>query len=205
MTIWGSDLERIQRVCMHEAGHLIVARRLNFKTGGISVLFHPRSGHSGESIVEIHESIRNVIDLQVYLRKRIQVLYAGVFAEASWNGSYDATYAEQEWKQLGGMIDHAKIKELTHLLRCSLHPELVGEEEANAQLEQIGKELIKKCGDLVMDNLDLIKALSEKLALKVTEYSKYYDLTEIEIDNAFPQLRPPVGANDSIGRRQGLT
>ncbi len=51
MSIERSDLERVQRICLHEAGHFVVARKLNYRTCG---------DESGKLVLENFDLIRSL-------------------------------------------------------------------------------------------------------------------------------------------------
>ena len=95
------------------------------------------SGHYGEAIVILpKERIDNYDKLKIYLNQRIQILYAGVIAESmNLDRSYNTEYALNEWRNGGGMIDYAKVRELTHVLRNITYTECSNEKVYQQQLE----------------------------------------------------------------------
>ena len=63
-------------------GHYVVARLLGFRTSDVSLeIIGPINGHRGEAAVILGEPMRTLEEVGCYLRRRIQVLYAGALAE----------------------------------------------------------------------------------------------------------------------------
>ena len=177
------DKERILKVCNHEAGHYIASKEMQFTTNGIKAFFNYPNGHSGESEVELWKSgLKSTNDLKSYIENRIIVLYVGVMAESMQiNGQYDELYALNEWKKGGGMIDHAKIRELTHVLRKVLFTETSEKSIAQEELDSIDKLLFQKSFDFVKNHIGIIYQIGNLLFEKVTMYHVEYLLTEEEI------------------------
>ena len=70
------------RVAKHEMGHYVVARALGFRTGDVSIeIIGHAEGHRGTAEITLHEKIRSIEELRVYLERRIIVLNAGGAAE----------------------------------------------------------------------------------------------------------------------------
>lgn len=183
MQIRNIDLERINRVCRHEAGHYIVARELLFKTNGISAKFQ-QNGHSAHAILEPWtHSVTNIEEVQKYLERRIQVLYSGAIAEAmNINGEYNSEFALNEWNNGGSINDYAKIRELIQALRNIRYPDTKDKETAQNELDEIDGNLIQKSGEVITNRLKLIYDIADSLALKIKDYNIEYQLTESEIN-----------------------
>jgi hypothetical protein len=184
MTIQHTDINRIKRICNHEAGHYIVARELSFTTHGIAVLFNPIQGHSGHALIEPWTpNITSVTELTGYLERRIKVLFAGAISEAmEVTGKYDADYACGEWETGGSTNDHSKIRELVQTLRNIKYPETNDEATAQIELTQIDEDLIKQTGAIVYSRIELIHGIGDMLFQKVKEYNVKYELLETEIN-----------------------
>lgn len=196
MKIQPYDLSRLEKVCIHEAGHYIVSRELKFKTDGITVTIHHRKGHIGESFFEPWKPlIKNLEGLRLYLEHRIQILYAGVIAESmDVNGVYDSENAHKEWEEGGGRIDFVKATELIHTLRNIKHPDTIDESTAQEELTSIDNELINASGSIILDRIKLTYEIGNKLKSKVEEYSKEYTLSEDEI-NEITSVKDLYGDN----------
>ena len=175
----------IQRICRHEVGHLIAAREIGFITHEIKVSIALGSGHRALSVIELWTP--HIIDIPSvikYLNKRLIVLYAGAVAESlDQHGNYDGEYALNEWRNGGAMDDYAKIRELTQLLRNLIYPETTDREKIDGQLKDIGDEVCRKTGELLLGRKELIWELSSMLIKKFREYGKEFDLTELEMMN----------------------
>jgi hypothetical protein len=195
MRIQQHDLIRIRKVCNHEAGHYILAREMKFNTHGISAMFSFPLGHSGSSGCEPWTpSIQSTNDVENYLERRVQVLYAGVIAESTdVQGNYDSNYALKEWRNGGGKDDYSKFRELIQVLRNIRYPETIEEQEAQKQLDQIDEELIQKTGGIVHERIELIHGVGDFLFRKIEEYNVNYELSENEI-NQIPAIKSLYGA-----------
>ncbi len=193
------DRDRIRKICTHEAGHYVVAKELGFTTDGISASFKMRDGHSGSAVILPRTpGIVDLITLEHYLERRIQVLYAGVLAEAmSIDGNFDGEYATKNWETGGGMNDHAKIRELGQVLRNIKFPISVDEESVNKELAELNDTLGKKAGQLVVKRLELIHGIGGSLAEKVLEYDVMYEMNEVEL-NGIPMVRELYGDKSAM-------
>lgn len=185
MTIQLTDQTRLRTICNHEAGHYIVARELSFKTDGLMILIESMGGHSGYAAIQPWTSeIYNIEDSIHYLKRRIQVLYAGAIAESTEkNRKYDSNHALHEW-QLGGSIDdYAKIRELTQTLRNVMYPNTTNEDKVQKELTLINNELCEKTGAIITMRLKLVFGISSMIFKKVKLYNTEYKLKESEINN----------------------
>jgi len=178
------DIDRVRKICNHEAGHYVVARENNFRTHGISALFNYPKGHSGDSGIEPwNPSISSIPDIEDYLERRVQVLYAGAIAEAmDIEGNYNSDYSLNEWRNGSSQNDYAKFRELIHVLRNIRHPETDDEQTAQKQLDEIDQMLIQKTDAIVYKRIKLIHGIGDTLFRKVQEYQVKYELTENEIN-----------------------
>jgi hypothetical protein len=194
MKIHQNDFSRIKKVCNHEAGHYILAREMKFKTHGISATFTFPQGHSGSSGSEPWTPlITSVQDIEDYLERRVQVLYAGVISEAmDIKGNYNSDYALNEWRNGGGKDDYSKFRELIQVLRNIKHPETNDQQNAQKQLDFIDNLLIQKTGGIVHNRIELIYEVGDFLFRKVKEYNIKYELTEDEI-NQIPSIKTLFG------------
>lgn len=190
MAIQYTDINRIKRVCNHEAGHYIVARELSFKTHGIAVLFNPMQGHAGHAVIEPWTpNITSITELTGYLERRIKVLFAGAISEAmEVTGKYDADFAYNEWKTGASTNDHSKIRELVQTLRNIEYPQTTDEPTAQIELTEIDEKLIQQTGEIVHKRIELIHGIGDLLFQKVKEYNVKYELFETEI-NMVKQIR----------------
>lgn len=178
------DVEKIKKVCFHEAGHYVVAKKLGFTTHGINIECHGPGDHSGEAIIEpLTVGLINIKSVEGYLERRIKVLYAGVVAQSFTNEEgYNGEYATAEWEQGSGVNDHAKIRELTHVLRNVRFPKTSDENEAQAELDGVVEQLMDDAGHIVYNYLEVIRCIGDALYDKVKNYRMKYELTEVELN-----------------------
>lgn len=184
MQIQIADNDRILRICRHEAGHYVLAREMGFNTNGIGVEFQVFRGHKGEAQLEPwFPNIESLAAMEDALERRIKVLYAGVIAESVVEEQYDSDYALNEWENGGGQMDHAKIRELTHVLRNVKYPKTTDQAIIQTELDSISDALFRQTGDLVGTRFDLISGIAESMRRKIKEYNTFYRLEEEEINN----------------------
>ncbi|MFD2907518.1 hypothetical protein ACFSX9_02100 [Flavobacterium ardleyense] len=177
------DKVRAKKICIHEAGHLITSKLFGFKTNGISILINQRIGHSGEATIILPvANITNNNELIGYLEKRIQILYAGVIAEfTDLNKNFDDSSALIDWKNGGGMVDYAKIRELTHVLRNIKYPKTSEENKQQLELDKLDKVNFANSVQIVFENIREIHRIGKLLSDKVLQYDITYNLTEGEL------------------------
>ena len=90
----------------------------------------------------VKAGIKSIEDIIQMLKSRIVVLYGGVIAEStSADGICDQAYASNEWNKKGGMHNHAKIKELSFVLRSILHSDTIENGEIRSELDVIDGEM----------------------------------------------------------------
>ena len=183
MRIGAVDRDRILKICRHELGHFFVAKKLGFKTTNLTFTFHKFKGHLGGAGLEPNKpGIETIEDIINYLELRIVILYAGVISEATDNhGNYDSNYALNQWHKDGGMQDHAKIRELTFLLRGILHPETTDNVLIQNQLDSIDTGLIQRSGEIVIENIEVIYDAAYELSSKIILFETPYNFTDQEV------------------------
>jgi hypothetical protein len=72
-----------QLIGRHGAGHYIVALVFGFRAGDLTLkMIGPIEGHEAGAGIKLGQPLTNREDILQYLKKRVQVLYAGVLAEA---------------------------------------------------------------------------------------------------------------------------
>ena len=179
------DKKRAERICIHEAGHLITSKLYGFKTNGISILINQRIGHSGEATIILPmENITGNDKLIDYLEKRIQILYAGVIAQfTDIDKNFDNENALKEWRNGGGMVDYAKVRELVHVIRNIKFPNTYIEKEQQNELDLIDNEIFIKTVKLIKDKIEIIHNIGYTIKNKIIEYDNKYYLSELEIQN----------------------
>ena len=143
--------ELARKVAQHEMGHYVVARLLGFRTGDVSIeIIGPINGHRGGAAVILAEPMRTLEDVGCYIRRRIQVLYAGALAETlPPRQSPTKNVNRQEAMTIigtpgsGAEQDAAKARELIRILRNIQHADegVESGSEVEQQLRAISDEL----------------------------------------------------------------
>jgi hypothetical protein len=198
-------LQRLaRRVAQHEMGHYVVARALGFRTGDVSIeIIGPMDGHRGAAAVVLPKEVRSMDELRIYLERRVLVLYAGGAAETlpSQGAPIKTVDLEQAVKViqnpgLGAEQDHAKARELIHVLRNISRPDTdVGDDATvQAQLDELDKKLFNRAIELVEANADVIIGLAGNLAGRVQTTKSIVTLTAAYLE-ALPGVQQIVPAN----------
>lgn len=174
------------RVAQHEMGHYVIARALGFRTGDVSIMITRPNGHYATSAITLPEAIESIEDLRVYLERRIIVLYAGALAETlSGPGSPEKNVNIDKAREIlenpnqGGEQDHAKVRELVHVLRNVSHPStnLSDEKELQTELNELNGRLFNRAAELVEDLAETIIGLGCNLANRVKAQGEVVKLT----------------------------
>lgn len=183
MTVRPNDIAGIRRVCIHEAGHYIVAKELAFATHGITATFSQQGGHSAYAVIEPWtKNVTTLDEVGNYLARRIKVLFAGAISEAmDAEGRFDPDRPSREWRSGASMSDHDKIRELMQTLRNVKHPFTSDEPTAQVELTCIDTTLIQETAALVHARIELIHHVGNMLLQKVKVYNANYSLAESEI------------------------
>lgn len=178
-----ADLPRIKRVCIHEAAHLIVAKEMKFTTNGINLSVTDDFKHDGSIGITLTTSGMNTLaHVQLYLKRRLKVLYAGVIAEFTDQvGNYNSIGAEAEWRSGGGTLDNAKIRELIQVLRHISHPDTNDNMDAYAEASDLRNALKEETRNIITERYAVIEAVANALLEKISAYNVPYQITEQEI------------------------
>ncbi len=184
--------ELARTVAQHEMGHYVVARLLGFRTSDVSIeLTGPINGHRGEAAVILGAPIRTLEEAGSYLRRRIQVLYAGVLAETlPPRQSPTKGVNEKEAIKIlktpgnGAEQDYAKARELIQMLRNIEHPEdAIEDDELQQQVTALDLELWSSSIDLVQTHEDLIVGLAINLVDRVQRINERIVLSASALDD----------------------
>jgi hypothetical protein len=165
------------KIIQHEMGHYISGRVLGFAFSGMSLLIlGPKEGHRGEAGIQPAQlKMVSVDDVRSYLRRRVTVLYSGAPAETFPTDSSGAKVNGQQALNIirtpgkGAEQDHAKARELIHLLRSLEHPDTdpVDDSQVQAQLDVIDLALWNDAVALVEAHAATIKTVAEKLVDRI--------------------------------------
>ena len=192
--------ELARTVAQHEMGHYVVARLLGFRTSDVSLeLTGQINGHRGEAAVILGEPIRTLEEAGCYLRRRIQVLYAGALAETlpPRQSPTKGANVEEAIRILttpgnGAEQDFAKARELIQMLRNIKHPEdAIDDDELQQQLAAINDQLWGSAVNLVQEHDELIVGLAMNLADRVKRINERIVISASELER-IPALKELV-------------
>ena len=106
-------------VIKHEVGHWIVANRLGFKTGNITIQIVQRGQsfwHEASTKIRPEPDVTNITDLLVYLENRICILFSGVISQVLEKKNITSSTAA-DLLLTDGASDYEKILELIFIYR----------------------------------------------------------------------------------------
>lgn len=112
--------DKFFEIAQHELGHHIVARELGFEVGNVEMTLTGQTtsygpSHVGGAIVYLQRRICSLKGLDLYLRQRIQVLYAGATAQSLRAGKLRADLDRRAQTE-NAADDVAKARELIELI-----------------------------------------------------------------------------------------
>jgi hypothetical protein len=139
-------------ILRHEAGHMIVAKLLGFKTGGLSY----KSSHAGAELT-IEPKLPDLSAVSAFIRRRVVVLYAGVLAESLKGGEIDNDRALQLIRGPEAADDYSKARELVRVLAGTA----CGEGDYQELLNKFDSQLWNQAAALVKKFAQQIEALSK--------------------------------------------
>jgi hypothetical protein len=182
------DRRRIMPVAQHEAGHFVAARVLGFRTVSISVEMLPNGGHNGGAEITLSEPLQSLGETMVYLRRRVQVLYAGALAQTLRENA-PRVQADQEQackflKAGGAEQDYAKARELMRVLRNIQHSdtEATDEKLSDEQLAQIERDLWAGVVNIVEENGVAITRIANLITSKMTRNNQKAKIMNDDLD-----------------------
>jgi hypothetical protein len=181
-----NEWDRTFRVARHESGHYVVARALGFRAGPCSIRIDTPNGHIGTAGIEPISSIASLDDVGTYIERRVQVLYAGVLAEAMPTKEIELQKALTYTKD-SGLQDHAKVRELIHILRNIRYPGTIG--NTHQELNDIDLALWNRSASIVCAERRIIHKLAKYLASGVTAYGQSFELSIEALDTIEPILK----------------
>lgn len=159
------------RLGQHEAAHYVAARVLGFQAGDIKVQLSDLYGaRQGASALTPSEPLRSIPEIISFLRRRIQVLYAGVLGESLTNaGEIDNEAALSLLRGAQGQDDYNKASQLIRLLRNIAFPDDSSEVIVQEHLTLLDRELWNAAADLVHEDQRMIRSLGGRLASELTK------------------------------------
>ena len=163
-------------VAWHEAGHTLATKLLTDDSVPSVTIVGSSSGAGGVTFRTPQED--NILHSKKYLESIIQVMYAGRAAEELYFGNEDSitTGASQDIKQASGIIkEYLGIYGMGKLGMLDLGQFKQDYETIVDEASEMAQLLYMKVLDLLTENYDILKELSETLLEKET-------LDEKEID-----------------------
>ena len=163
--------DRALQIAHHEMGHYIVARTLEFETGGVTLTVTMDLRHQGGASISLVRPIASMDTMKEYLEARMMVLLAGAMAQTlpskpSATKRVDKAKATAILKgEQGAEQDYAKVRELQHLLRNITYPDTdpASSERIASQLKTITDRVWIKTQTIIEDQAATISELAAAL------------------------------------------
>jgi hypothetical protein len=179
------------RLAKHEAGHYVVARVRGFGvTGFYATLLDSRGAYRGGCETTIAHPLTTMPEVDDYLSRRIQVLYAGALAESSNTlGEIDYQAATNCLKTGGAMDDYSKARELLNLVGNVRYPQGSTVSEMQTQLNGFEMNIWQAAAACVQADHLVIQGLARLLTdrLMASDLNMPVSVTASEI-NALPGI-----------------
>ncbi|MBJ2345829.1 MULTISPECIES: hypothetical protein [Pseudomonas] len=175
--IW-NDVQR--KVLRHELGHWLVARKLGFDTGDITIKIRQQSQahppvQEGDSWINPAPVIKNIDDLTLYLEDRISVLYAGLAAQT--HGLELDPVELGRVQEQDAATDLRIIRELVPVLRGTLHGPRVDQGTFSDQCLEALDPIWEKTKDLIATLYPKLDWMADQMGQKVISSNKTYVFT----------------------------
>lgn len=185
--------QQLVKIGRHEVAHYIIAKKLGFETGSISLeVTHIHDGHLAGAAITLFRNLDSIESVTSYLKKRVVILYSGVLGESLEKGIVNEEYARDELNK-GATNDFAKCRELLQILNNITSP-ASSKEEANANLQSINNELWSETIKLVQEAQEVIERLGSRLAFEIDKIGEKVVLENSEIEE-LPAIKARLTQN----------
>src|ERR1700690_399531 len=173
--------QQLVKIGRHEVAHYIIAKKLGFETGSISLeVTHIPEGHLAGAEITLFKNLDSIENVTSYIKRRVVILYAGVLGESLEKGIVNEKYACDELNK-GAANDFAKCRELLQILN-NITSSASSKEEANANLQSINNELWSEAIKLVQEAQEAIEGLGSRLAFEIDKIGEKVVLENREIE-----------------------
>lgn len=188
--IW-SEVQR--KVLRHELGHWLVARKVGFDTGDITITIRQQSQahlplQEGDSWVNPAPVIKNIGDLTLYLEDRISVLYAGLAAQT--HGLELDSVELGRIQEQDAATDLRIIRELVPILRGTLHGPRVDQETFSNEYLEALTPLWERTQKLIAILYPKLDWMADQMGKKVISSNRTYVFTlrDLEaLEQSYPE------------------
>jgi hypothetical protein len=177
-TIGGSmKAQKAEDYVRHEAGHLVAAKVLNFQTGKIVL-----RASQAEAEIILNPRLPDVAAATDFMRRRVQVLYAGALAQSLEKGRATPAMANV-FLDSTAINDHAKVRELVRIVVAMEHPEVTDDVFATTLL-QVAEELYLAAQKIVERQSTVIEGITEEFirAKRAARNPQVFELPKQAID-----------------------
>lgn len=173
--------KKFLKFAKHEAGHWVVSNSLGFTTKEISFNIIDTDGrHYGHSVICLDFPSLNVDDIINYCDKRLQVLYAGAFAQSLIGNTVDNDSLGLAYTS-NASSDMSKARELVRIVRSFKYPSAKTDKEIQDSLDMVEEDIVNKVGALVIANCKLIEEIGIEIIKGIYKLDTPFILSEAAI------------------------
>jgi hypothetical protein len=167
----------------HEAGHLVAAKILNFETGKIVL-----RASQAEAEIILQPRFPDILTAIEFMRRRIQVLYAGALAQSLENGKAVPKNANA-FLDSTAVNDHSKARELVRFVVAMEYPE-ASDDVFAAKLTEVGEALYTAALNIIEQQSPVIEEVVEAFmrAKRTAKNPHVFELAK-EIVNELPGIK----------------
>jgi len=180
--MFNNETQAARGLCKHEAGHYVIGVVNGFDMGTCKVRLGMQPGaRHGESEIFPFQPLLSPSDVQTYIRRRIEVLYAGCLAEAELGGKVVESVFSSCIRQAANQ-DHAKARELLYVLGNFCAPVSARLEQRKDFANKLDLEVLNAAESKVLANIERINKVADALRAKLTAFDVDAALTNDEIN-----------------------
>lgn len=175
--------EVVDKIAIHEAGHFVAAKKLGFEVGETTMcLIDIYDTYECSVLMETSQRLPDISDIDQFLEKRVQVLFAGPMAQSLVDGKVDQAAVEHAMKNGEGREDEQKAAELIHLLRNIRYTTTADDTEFRQVVMTLSQDLWEKARVLVETEYETISVLGNHLAASVKFGGETYVFSKEQLD-----------------------
>ncbi len=176
-------LRCIRPVARHEAGHWLAAYLFNWKPREMAILVpEAENKHHSYAMTSYAVKLETIEDVREYARKRIVILYSGMFA-SGFNGSYfDMDKIKRETEPDGGSYsDFWKAEEIFFFYYNTLKAPKSWNEEFSVIFDEVER--------IIIENNQFLDEISSIICEQSHTVGQLIELTHDDLDMIYKRVK----------------